>query len=96
MDFAFTEDQVAIKDGVAKLCAQFDDDLDDSSKINTNMAMTLSAPLNPLAHNTNFGWGVVLGGGYNMSPRHAIIGEFMWNRLQPPPESLTRSRRNAS
>src|SRR5512145_3466819 len=25
MDFAFTEDQLAIKDSVAKLCAQFDD-----------------------------------------------------------------------
>src|SRR3954447_513401 len=25
MDFAFSEDQVAIKDSVAKLCAQFDD-----------------------------------------------------------------------
>ena len=25
MDFAFSEDQLAIKDSVAKLCAQFDD-----------------------------------------------------------------------
>ena len=25
MDFAFTEDQLAIKDSVAKLCARFDD-----------------------------------------------------------------------
>src|SRR5438270_13650549 len=68
------------------------DEFDENSRINTNVAFTLSAPLNPLAHSTNFGWGFVLGAGYNFSHRHAIVAEFLWNRLQPTPEALTPFR----
>jgi hypothetical protein len=69
-----------------------DQDLDENSKINTNLGFALSAPLNPLAQNTNFGWGFEVGAGYNFSSRHAIVGEFLWNRLQPTQEVLTPIR----
>src|SRR5258708_27770681 len=47
------------------------------SKLNTNMAIPLSVPLNPLAKSVNFGLGTTLGAGYNLSRRNAIVAEFM-------------------
>lgn len=83
----------AITAAAPRLRAQdHDDEPDENSRINTNVAFTLSAPLNPLAQSTNFGWGVVIGAGYNISHRHAIVAEFLWNRLQPTPEALTPFR----
>jgi len=57
-------------------------------RLNTNLAFTLTAPLNPIARFANFGWGTTVGAGYNFSRRHAFVGEFMWNRLYPSSETL--------
>lgn len=58
-----------------------EDEYDEDSKINTNLAMPLSVPVNPISNFVNFGWGATFGAGYNMSRRSAFVGEFMWNRL---------------
>lgn len=63
----------------ATLLAQ--DDYGEDSKLNTNLGIPWSVPLNPIAKLASFGWGTTVGAGYNLSPRNAIIGEFMWNRL---------------
>ena len=64
------------------------DDFGDNSRLNTNMAIPLSVPLNPLAKSVNFGLGTTVGAGYNMSRRNAIVAEFMWNRLFVSSETL--------
>ena len=69
-----------------------DDDFDEDSKINTNLGVPLTVPVNPTARFTNFGWGVTLGAGYNMTPRNAFIGEFLWNRLYPSSSAITPLR----
>lgn len=64
----------------------------EDSKVNANMAMSLTAPLNPLANFATFGWGTTIGAGYNMTPRNAIVGEFMWNRIYPSASALAPLR----
>jgi hypothetical protein len=64
---------------VGRVSAQ--DELGEDSKVNTNLAFTITAPVNPTAHFVNVGGGFVVGAGYNASKRNAFIGEFMWNRL---------------
>jgi outer membrane protein with beta-barrel domain len=51
------------------------------SRLNSNVAFTVSAPLNPTAKYTTTGWGFVYGAGYNFDRHHSVIGEAMWNRL---------------
>ena len=64
----------------------------EDSKLNTNLAMSFSVPLNPVAKFTNFGWGTTVGAGYNFNRHNAIIGEFLWNRLYATPEVLAPVR----
>src|SRR5690348_2418255 len=74
------------------LCAQ-EDDLDESSKVNTNVGMSWTVPLNPTARFINFGWGIfTVGAGYNFNQRHAVVGEFMWNSLYPNNELIAPLR----
>ena len=71
---------------------QDEEEFGEDSKLNTNIAMNLTAPLNPLANFANFGWGFAAGAGYNISPRNAIIGEFLWNRIYPSTSALAPLR----
>jgi hypothetical protein len=64
----------------------------EDSKLNTNLAMSFSVPLNPIAKFTNFGWGTTVGAGYNFNRHNAIVGEFLWNRLYATPEVLAPVR----
>lgn len=74
------------------LCAQ-EDDWDEASKINTNIGMSWTVPLNPTARFINYGWGIfTVGAGYNFSQRHALVGEFMWNSLYPNNELIAPLR----
>jgi hypothetical protein len=67
--------------GLSVLHAQDDDQFGEDSKLNTNLGMTVTAPANQTAQFMSIGWGVVAGAGYNFNNRHAIVGEFMWNRV---------------
>jgi hypothetical protein len=61
--------------------AQEDDDSNDDPTGNVNLGMPMAATLNPTARFSNFGMGVTVGGGYNFTRQHALVGEFMWNDL---------------
>jgi Outer membrane protein beta-barrel domain len=52
-------------------------------KVNTSLAMVLNVPVSPTAQVAGSGWGAVEGVGYNFNQRHAVIGEFMWNKVYP-------------
>jgi hypothetical protein len=73
---------VAVLLAIVLVCrASAQDEFDESSRINTNLGFTITAPLNPTAQFVHVGGGVVAGAGYNISKRNAFIGEFMWNWL---------------
>jgi hypothetical protein len=55
----------------------------DDPSVTTNLGIPLIVALNPLGRFTNGGWGVDSGIGYNFDRRNALIGEFMWNTLNP-------------
>ena len=61
---------------------------DDSDKINSNMGGAVSFPLRPTSNFVRTSWGLVGGTGYNFSPQHSVIGEFMWSALYPSGSSL--------
>ena len=56
---------------------------EDNDKINTNLGISMSLPVNSTAKFADVGGGLTTGVGYNFNRQHAIIGEFMWNRLYP-------------
>ena len=60
------------QDGCTELC-----------KINSNLAMVLNLPVGSTAQVVSTGWGATGGVGYNINPRNAVIGEFLWNRMYP-------------
>jgi opacity protein-like surface antigen len=66
---------------LAPLYAQ--EEYGEDSKLNTNLALAASIPLNPLGQFTNFGWGTTVGAGYNFNRNNSLIGEFLWNRINP-------------
>src|SRR5258706_6044731 len=59
------------------------DECGDECKANTNIAMVISSPVSSSAQVVGTGWGIVGGAGYNFNRRHAIVSEFMWNRVYP-------------
>ena len=64
----------------------------DDPKFNTNLGLPISAPLNPMAQFAGAGTGVIYGAGYNFARRHAVVGEFMWDWLNPGGGALTPIR----
>ena len=64
------------------------DECVDECKLNTNLAMIISAPVSSSAQVVGLGWGIVGGVGYNFNQRHAIVNEFMWNRVYPSSGAL--------
>jgi hypothetical protein len=64
----------------------------DDPKFNTNLGWPVSAPLNPTAQFAGAGTGVIYEAGYNFTRRHAVLGEFMWDWLNPGAGALTPIR----
>jgi hypothetical protein len=54
---------------------------DDNPEINSNVGITVNAPVSNTSDVINIGWGIAAGVGYNMNRRNAFVGEFQWNRL---------------
>jgi len=65
-----------------------DDSCGDECKLNTNLAMIVSAPVSSSAQVMGTGWGIVGGAGYNFNKRSAIVAEFMWTRVYPSSGAL--------
>lgn len=58
------------------------------NKLNSNIAFPVTVPVGSTSDFTHIGTGLVVGAGYNFTPHHAFVGEFMWNWLYPTEESL--------
>lgn len=67
-------------------------DLDEDSKLNTNLGFPVTVPVSTMSQLTNLGTGVVAGAGYSFNQHHAFVGEFMWNWLYPTDQSLAPLR----
>lgn len=74
------------------LFAQMGEGCGDHCKINSNLAVVINVPLNPMATVATPGWGGVGGVGYNFNKRNAFVGEFMWNRTYPAGDTLAPLR----
>jgi len=57
-------------------------------KINSHIGTLAGFPLSPTSQFVSTGWGVTGGGGYNFNIHHAVIVEFMWNRLYATDRAL--------
>jgi hypothetical protein len=65
---------------------------EDNPRGNVHLGAPIVIPLNPTAQAVHLGFGVVVGGGYNFTRRHGLVGEFMWNNLFPTNEALAKLR----
>ena len=59
------------------------DEPDDNPKFNTNLGWPISAPLGSGSRVSGVGTGLTYGAGYNFTRRHALVGEFLWDWLNP-------------
>jgi len=57
-------------------------------KINSHIGALVGLPLGPTSQFVSTGWGVTGGAGYNFNIQHAVIVEFMWNRLYATDRAL--------
>jgi Outer membrane protein beta-barrel domain len=88
-----TEALIVISLIVTTYCRVYaQDEGDDDPKANVNLGMPIAAPLNPTARLVNLGWGITTGAGYNFTRRHAVVSEFMWNKLFPSDAALAPFR----
>ena len=58
------------------------------ARINSHIGVIGSFPLSPTSQYVNPGWGVAAGAGYNFNIHHAVIFDFMWNRLYATDSAL--------
>jgi hypothetical protein len=65
------------------LQVQAQEECEEDCKLNTNFAIIVNEPVGSPAQVVGTGWGMVGGAGYNFNQRHAMIGEFLWNRVYP-------------
>ena len=65
------------------------DKSDDNARFNSNLGFNISAPLSPMGRFAGAGAGMTYGAGYNFSRRHSVMGEFMWDWLNPGSSTLT-------
>jgi len=61
---------------------------DSYEKLNSHIGVLAGFPLSPTNEFVHTGWGVAAGAGYDFNSHHAIIFEFMWNRLYATEGSL--------
>jgi hypothetical protein len=53
----------------------------DDPRMNTNLGANVAVPVHQTSQYNGVGGGVTVGAGYNFTRSHALVGEFMWNRL---------------
>ena len=68
---------------MAALCGQSLEAQDSErwTKLNTNLGMGMTVPLNPTAALIGSSIDVVIGAGYNFNRHHSMVGQFMWAGL---------------
>ena len=70
----------------------YDEEGNDNPRANVNISTPIVIPVNPTAQAVHLGFGFAVGGGYNFSRRHGLIGEYMWNNLIPTNEAQAKLR----
>lgn len=70
----------------------FQQEGNDNPRGNVHLGAPIVIPLNPTAQAVHLGFGVVVGGGFNFTRRHAVVSEFLWNNLLPTNEALAKIR----
>ena len=70
----------------------WDTEGEDNPRGNVHLGMPMSIPLNDTAKAVHLGFGATLGGGYNFTRKHGIVGDFVWNDLFPTNEALAKIR----
>lgn len=64
----------------------------DEGRLNSNVALAAGTPLSLMAKYATVGVGINYGVGYNFDRHNSLIGEFMWNDLQPTSGALNQIR----
>lgn len=64
----------------------------DEGRLNSNVALAAGTPLRLMAKYATVGVGINYGVGYNFDRHNSLIGEFMWNDLQPTSGALNQIR----
>ena len=70
----------------------FDSDSNDDPRANVHLGTPIVIPLNPTARAVHLGFGLNVGGGYNFTRKHGMVGEFLWNDLFPTNEAMDKIR----
>jgi Outer membrane protein beta-barrel domain len=78
--------------GVLPLQAQDHQSEPPSRRLNSNLAFTLTAPLDPTVRYATALGGLTYGVGYNFNRRHSVLAEVMWNGLSPTSQALAPIR----
>jgi hypothetical protein len=83
---------IACCGAIAQVASPSYDEADDNPRGNVHLGTPIVIPLNPTAQAVHLGFGVLVGGGYNFTRKHAAIGEYMWNHLLPTNDALAKIR----
>jgi hypothetical protein len=83
---------IACCGAIAQVASPPYDEENDNPRGNVHLGTPIVIPLNPTAQAVHLGFGVLVGGGYNFTRRHAAIGEYMWNHLLPTNDALAKIR----
>ena len=70
------------------LCTQALYAQEEYSKVNTNLGIGMTVPLNPTAQIIGSSVDVVVGAGYNLTRRNSLVGQFMWAGIPVNKEAL--------
>ena len=75
---------------MAALCVQSLEAQDGEkwTKLNTNLGVGMTVPLNPTAALIGSSIDVVIGAGYNFNRHHSMVGQFMWAGLPVQQDAL--------
>jgi hypothetical protein len=68
----------------------------DNPRANVHLSTPIVIPLNPTAQAVSLGFGLGIGGGYNFTRKHALVGDFLWNNLFPTNQVLVKLRQTLS
>jgi hypothetical protein len=68
----------------------------ENSKVNSNLGVVATIPVDPTARYVNAGWGLLLGGGYNFTKRNGLVFEFMYDRFNATDGALAPIRQAAA
>lgn len=68
------------------------EDAEENPKLNTNLGLPISVPLNPIGRFAGTGIGLVYGAGYNFNRRNAVTAEFLYDWLNPGGGAFTPIR----